>query len=115
MACVHQFGIIDHFDDQKKYNDYTPHTYKCISVDDDIINRLHRDISNMKTYFHSFNRPELGLAYYGITIIPPESLALFYDAVESSRDFKSSKELSGLASKILEATEEKKYMIHYGV
>lgn len=69
----------------------------------------------MKTYFHSFNRPEFGLAYYGITIIPPESLALFYDAVVSSQDFKSSKELSRLGSKIMEATEEKKYMIHYGV
>ncbi len=115
MACVHQFGILDYFDDQKKYNDYTPHTYNCISVNDDIINRLSKDLSTMKTYFHSFNRPELGLAYYGITIIPPESLVLFYDAVVSSRDFKSSNELSRLASKIMKATEEKKYMIHYGV
>ncbi|MDR4363501.1 short-chain dehydrogenase, partial [Bacillus anthracis] len=24
MACVHDFGIIEEFDSQKSYNDYTP-------------------------------------------------------------------------------------------
>ncbi|WP_082148071.1 short-chain dehydrogenase [Bacillus sp. LK2] len=115
MTCVHEFGIFDDFDIQKKYNDYTPQKYNCISVDDDIINSLIGNLSIMKTYFHSFNRPEYGLAYYGITIIPPESLSLFYDVVTSSRYFKNSTELSELASKIIQATEEKKYMIHYGI
>jgi hypothetical protein len=69
----------------------------------------------MKTYFHSFNRPEYGLAYYGITIIPPESLSFFYEVVTSSRYFKNSGILSELVSKIQQATEGKKYMIHYGI
>ncbi|KOP82700.1 short-chain dehydrogenase [Cytobacillus solani] len=115
MPCVHEFGIIDNFDNMKNYNDYTPQKYSCISVDDDLINSLNEKLSIMKTYFHSYKRPEFGLAYWGITIIPPESLSLFYDVVLSSRYFKKSAELHELAAKIIQATEEKKYMIHYGV
>jgi hypothetical protein len=40
VPLVHEFGIIDDFDSQKKYNDYTPQKYDCISVDDDIISSL---------------------------------------------------------------------------
>ncbi|ENQ3106730.1 hypothetical protein SAMN04488168_15112 [Bacillus sp. 491mf] len=115
MACVHDFGIIDDFDHQGNYNDYTPEKYHCVSVDDDIISSLNEHLSIMKTYFHSFKRPECGLAYWGITIIPPESLSMFYEVVTSSRYFKNSDELNELASKIVQATEGQKYMIHYGV
>ncbi|PRS29073.1 short-chain dehydrogenase [Bacillus sp. RJGP41] len=115
MPLVHEFGIIDDFDSQKKYNDYTPQKYTCISVDDDSISSLLGDLSKMKTYFHSYSRPEYGLDYYGITIIPPESLSLFYDVITSSGYYKNSAELSELASKIQQAAEEKKYMIHYGI
>ena len=115
MPLVHEFGILDDFDTQKSYIDYTPQKYDCISVDDDIISSLIENLSIMKTYFHSFNRPELGLAYYGITIIPPDSLSLFYDAVTSSGYFKNSAELSELASKIIKATKEKKCMVHFGI
>lgn len=115
MPCVHEFGIIDDFDQRGNYNDYTPQKYHCVSVDDDIINSFNEHLSIMKTYFHSFERPEYGLAYWGITIIPLESLSIFYEVVTSSRYFKNSVELNELASKIVQATEERKYMIHYGV
>ncbi|MEH7110375.1 short-chain dehydrogenase, partial [Bacillus sp. JJ1764] len=69
----------------------------------------------MKTYFHSLERPEFGLAHWGITIIPPESLSMFFDVVTSSTLYKKSAELNELASKILQAKEEKKYMIHFGI
>ena len=115
MPCVHEFGILDELNNQKEDIDYEPQKYKCVSVDDDIINSLNPHLSIMKTYFHSFNRPEHGLAYWGITIIPPESLTLFYDVVTSSEYFKKSIELNELASKIRQAKEEKKFMIHYGI
>lgn len=115
MPLVHEFGILDDFDSQKKYNEYTPQKYNCVSVDDDIISSLIGNLSIMSSYFHSFNRPEYGLSYYGITIIPPESLSLFYDVIASSGYFKNSTELSELASIIQQATEEKKHMIHYGI
>lgn len=115
MPCVHEFGILDDLDKQKNYIHYEPHKYNCICVDDDIILSLHKHLSTMKTYFHSFSRSEFGLAYCGITIIPPESLSLFYVIVTSSEYFKKSVELNELASKITQAIEEKKYIIHFGV
>jgi len=115
MPCVHEFGILEDLDKQKEDIDYEPQKYNCISVDDDIINSLNPHLSIMKTYFHSFNRPEYGLAYWGITIIPPESLSTFYDVLTSSEYFKKSIELNELASKIIQAREENKFMIHYGI
>ena len=66
----------------------------------------------MKTYFHSIDRPEYGLAHWGVTIIPVESLSLFYDVVASS---KNSHQLHELASKIMQAKKQGKCMIHFGI
>jgi len=115
LPCVHEFGVIDKIDTKNNYEEYSPLNFICISVDDDIINSLYEHLSIMKTYFHSLNRPEYGLAYYGITIIPPESLFLFYDVVTSSKFFKKSSELAELALLILQAKEKKKWIIHYGI
>ncbi|MFS1518802.1 short-chain dehydrogenase [Bacillus sp. SCS-151] len=115
MACIHEFGIIDNFNVRQDYNYYDPKEYNCIAVDDDLINDLSKNLNIMKSYFHSYTRPEYGLAYWGITIIPPESLSLFYDVVVSSPNFKKSDELAKLAAKITQSKEEKKYMIHFGI
>lgn len=115
MPCVHEFGLIDEIGNQNNFEGYTPRKYNCISVDDDLINSFYESLSIMKTFFHSLDRPEYGLAYSGITIIPPESLSLFFDIVTSSIFFKESSELAELALKIKQATDEKKYIIHYGV
>ncbi|MFT4413805.1 short-chain dehydrogenase [Fredinandcohnia humi] len=115
MPCVHEFGIIDDFDNLKNYNEYDPKEFNCISVEDDIINNLSEKLAIMKTYFHSFERPDFGLAYWGITLIPPESLSFFYSVVTSSIHYRKSVELNKLASEINKATEEKKYMIHFGI
>jgi hypothetical protein len=115
MACVHEFGIINVINKQKNYSDYNPQKYNCISVDDDIINSLIKPLSIMKTYFHSIKRPEYGLDHWGVTIIPTESLSMFYEVIVSSSYFKKSVELNELAILIRKAMEEKKYMIHYGV
>ncbi|WP_316569491.1 short-chain dehydrogenase [Neobacillus sp. YIM B06451] len=115
MPCVHEFGVIDVLDKQANFQEYNPDKYNCISVHDDIIETLVDRLTSMKTYFHSLGRPEFGLAYYGITIIPPESLSFFYEVVSASSDFKKSEELAELAAKIIQGSEERKYMIHYGV
>lgn len=102
-------------DKQKNYINYEPHKYNCISVDDDIMTSLNQHLATMKTYFHTFSRPDFGLAYFGITLIPTESLSFFYDAVTSSEYFKDSDELNELAALIIQAIKEKKYIIHFGV
>lgn len=112
MPCTHEFGIIDEFDHTKTFYEYEPQKYNCISVDDDLINALNANLLTMRTYYHSYDRHEYGLALYGITIIPPESLPFFYDVVTSSE---YAKELQELAVKIAEAKEQNKYMIHFGV
>ena len=115
MPCVHEFGILDDNDRQENYIDYDPEKYNCISVHDDIIECLVDRLSIMKTYYHSFNRPNIGLAYCGITIIPPESLSFFYDVVTSSKCIAKSVELQELASIIRQAKEGEKYIIHFGI
>lgn len=111
---AHEFGIIDNMESEKKV-DYEPQKNNCISVEDEIIICINEHLSLMRTYFHSLDRPEFGLAYWGITIIPPESFSMFFDVVTSSTLYKKSAELNELASKILQAKEENKYMIHFGV
>lgn len=111
----HEFGVIDDFNIRKDYSCYAPEEYRCISVDDDLISNLSESLKIMKSYFHSYDRPEFGLAYWGVTIIPPESLSLFYEAIVSSPNFKKSKELTNLATIIIKSEEENKYMIHYGI
>ena len=112
---VHEFGIIDKTENVKRNIGYEPQKYNCISVDDEIMIHLNKHLSIMRTCFHSLERPEFGLAYWGITIIPPESLSMFYDVIISSTIYKNSAELNQLASKIIKAKEENKYMIHFGI
>lgn len=112
---VHEFGIIEDINNSKIGIAYEPVKYDCISVDDEIIDTIYERLLIVKTYFHSLDRPEFGLAYSGITIIPPESLSLFYDVVISLNLYENSLELYELAQKIKEAYEGRKYMIHYGI
>ena len=114
MPLTHEFGIIDDII-EKSYDSYEPEKYQCISVDDEIIINLMKPLSIMKTYFHSINRPEYGLAYHGITIIPPESLPIFLDIVLSTDDLKQYDDINELGEKIIQAKSENKYMIHYGI
>lgn len=111
----HEFGIVEDIYIEQNFNNYSPQKFNCISVNDDIINDLYEHLSIMKTFYHSLDRPEFGLANWGITIIPTQSLSLFYDVVASSKIFKKSIELNELAAKINQAKEERKYMIHYGI
>ncbi len=115
MACVAQFGIIDTFEEGKDYSDYEPEKYNCISINDDFIDDWWSSLVLIKTYFHSYNRPEFALARWGVTLIPPESLEQFYSIVAKDMRSKSSKQLIELMRLIRKAVEENKYVIHYGV
>lgn len=112
---AHEFGITNVFNPQKGYGYYAPEEYNCIAVDDELINELSKSIKIMKSYFHYFYKPEFGLAYCGVTIIPLESLSVFYDVVVSFVNVKESGELSNLAEKIVQAREEYKYMKFWGL
>ena len=111
-----EFGIIQHIDPCKDYSSYEPKKYACIAIDDDLyINDWWPKLLEMKTYFHTLSRPATGLARWGVTLIPPESLPAFLDIVATDPRFHKDLMLKELVSKIQKAIAENRYMIHYGI
>ena len=99
----------------KEYS-YDPEKYQCVYIDDDIyIDDWWDKLVLLKTYFHSLDRPELGLARWGITIIPPDSLPGFQEIVLSDKRINEDVHLRDLADKIQDAISRNKFMIHFGV
>ena len=106
----HDFGIMQTAPKTgKKYNRYTPEKYSCISVDDDYIHPLFEKLGNVKCFWHTLDRPEFGLAYCGITLIPPESFDSIIKIVEDNSN------LSDLVILLTKAKDSKKYVIHFGI
>ena len=112
---AHEFGIIEFINKHKDYSHYCPKKYNCLSVDDDIILPLMEKLNIMQTYYHNLNRSEYGLAYYGVTLIPPNSLKYFQDVLLKEKSLKNSKDLNQLISLVMIAIEKNKYLIHYGI
>ncbi len=115
----HEFGIIDSFEDNKWYCEYEPEKYNCISVSDDLIEDLiikyNTELKAIKTYFQVSNQPNTGLDYYGVTLIPPESLRQFRDVIIKANSHYQSQELKLLIEKVSDAIIKNKYLIHYGI
>ena len=88
-----------------------PKKYGCIAIHDNYIEPLLRELSVLETYIHTLSRPGNGLAYYGITLIPPSSLPEFKKII----DLVGRTELQALSKKIEEAVQRHKFMIHYGI
>ena len=110
-----EFGIIEDIEERQQYS-YEPEKYHCVYIDDETyINDWWDKLVLMKTYFHNFNHPEFGLARWGITLIPPESLPAFQEIVLSDRRINEDEHLVALADKIQEAINKNKFMIHYGI
>ena len=116
MPCNAEFGIIDCLDKSKDYGgEYDPIKYSCVAVDDDVINDWWERLTAMKTYFHCYSRPETALVRWGITLIPPESLDLFYDIVANDTKKKFINQMPRLLKLITKAKDENKFVIHYGI
>lgn len=106
----HEFGIMDIAPMLgQEYNDYEPEKYHCISVDDENIVPLLKELSEISCYWHSLRREEKGLAYCGITIIPPNSLGKFISIIDSKIPFDELKDV------LQKAAKENKYVIHFGI
>lgn len=110
-----EFGIIEDINETQSYS-YDPDKYHCVFIDDEIyIDDWWNKLLLLKTYFHSLNRPEFGLARYGITLIPPESLPVLQEIVLSDKRMKQDENLVKLAETIQDAIQRNKYMIHFGI
>ena len=77
----HEFGImmVDPEPGQI-FEEYEPEKYDCIAVDDEYVQAVAEKLAGVSVYWHGLDRPESGLAYHGITLIPPESIAKVIEA-----------------------------------
>ena len=106
-----EFGIID--DPEKFDGEYNPRKYHCVFIDDELyIDDWWEKLMLMKTYFNTLDEPEFGLARYGITLIPPQSLHILLETVLADKRLKKDNRLAALAEKINKAIRQNKYMIH---
>lgn len=106
----HEFGIMQTEPKSgKRYDAYEPDRYNCISVDDALIVPILRELQSVKCYWHTLERLDDGLAYTGITLIPPESCSLIRERIRDNQ------ELSQLNSLLREAEQNDKFVIHFGV
>ena len=108
----HEFGIMQNKPkDAERFDSYEPYKYNCISIDDDFIEEVTIDLENINTYWHTLQMPAKGLAYCGITLIPPESMSILIKILSSQVKIEF-KPLIDLAN---QAKDENKYIIHFGI
>ena len=106
----HYFGIMQTAPEKgKRFDDYSPEKYNCISVDDNDMLPFLEKLREVKCFWHTLDKPEYGLAYYGITLIPPESFSSIIEIIWHNQN------LSDLMALFVEAENTKKYVIHFGI
>lgn len=106
----HEFGMMQDAPEQgKRYDEYEPQNYNCISVDDAYLEPIDAKCDHIDFYWHTLDVKGKGLAYCGVTLIPPSSIPPFLDVI---KDIPVLSELKALSEKAL---KEHKWMIHYGL
>ena len=106
----HEFALMDHAPGQtERFDEYEPRRFRLIAVDDEYIEPLLPQFDQVDCYWHTLAVPGKGLAYYGITLIPPEACASF---LAITAPYPALRELTALFCR---AREEGKFIIHYGL
>ena len=106
----HEFGMMDKAPAHgERYDNHEPEKYACISVDDDWIEPLLPKLNGIDFFWHSLDVPGKGLAYCGITLIPPESMEAVVGIIEETPG------LGNLKKMLVEAKAKNRFVIHYGL
>ena len=106
----HEFGIMPNAPKSgKRYDSYAPEKYGCISIDDRDIESIAERLGNLEFYWHTRSVKGKGLAYCGITLIPPSSLGSFLEIIGAEANLRQLKNLLESAQK------EDKWVIHFGL
>ena len=106
----HEFGIMQNAPQPRtRYDEYEPQKYNCISVDDDYIEDIVANFNHIDFYWHTLDVKGKGIAYTGVTLIPPTSMQAFIDVVKDVFGLSELKELSE------KALAENKWIIHFGL
>lgn len=108
--AVHEFAIMPQ-EPQKgqRYDEYEPQKYACIDVPDDAIEDVLPKLNEIDFYHHVVDEPKKGLAYCGITLIPPTSHREFIDAIGENE------KLANLKALLETALMFGKWIIHFGI
>lgn len=106
---THEFGIMNEVPEKIFYSKYEPEKYNCISVDDELVLQIAERISEINMYWHTLDRLGKGLAYYGITLIPPSAFSELLSVVEDIPDLRELTEL------LKQAKRQNAFVIHFGV
>ena len=78
----HEFGIMEDAPQQgQRYDASEPWAYACISVDDDFLEGIVERFGQIEFYWHTLDVKARGIAYCGITLIPPDSIRVFLDVI----------------------------------
>lgn len=110
ILAKHEFGIMQTDPTKgKRYDEYEPQKYNCISVDDVYLEDIVDDFNHIEFHWHTLDVKGKGLAYCGVTLIPPCSIKAFVDVI------KNIPELSELREVAEKAFIENKWMIHFGL
>jgi hypothetical protein len=106
----HEFGIMMNTPRQsERYDEYEPWKYECISVDDKDLEGVVERLSSIDFYWHTLSVKGKGLAYCGVTLVPPCSLKAFIDSIADIP------ELCELKKLLKKALDKNKWVIHYGI
>ena len=109
MPCVHDFGIVEDVSALPEEIPCEPEKYGCIWIDDDYLDDWWPRLALLPTFFHTLDRPERGLARYGITLIPPESLPVLLAALEGRTA------LQAVYRLLQRAEQSHQFVIHFGI
>ena len=80
-----------------------------MSRSDTTVWRWTEKLTELPVYWHTLDQPGRGLAYCGITLIPPESIPAILAALDVAEEWTS---LGGLLE---EAKTQGRFVIHYGL
>ena len=104
----HEFGIMQSPPIKGiRYDEYEPQKYNSISVDDAYLEDIVVNFNHIDCYWHTLDIKGKGLAYCGITLIPPCSMPAFIEAI------KDYTELSELKELLAKALNENRWVIHF--
>ncbi len=106
----HEFGIMQEAPKHgHRYDEYQPQKYNCISVNDDYLEDIVAQFNDIDFFWHTIDLPGKGLAYTGVTLIPPTSMPAFIAVIDNRRG------LSELKALMIRAVFENKWIIHFGL
>ncbi len=107
----HEFGLMADTPGDERYDCYAPEKYSLVAVEDEDIEKIAGELDGIPCYWHTLRCPRSGLAYHGITLIPPESAASFIAVFQQrGRD-----RFARLTALFEQAKKENKYILHYGI